>query len=154
MNSETYQFYKSIGICTHCRKNNAEPGKTLCLDCLIENRTYKKKHDPVRQRAIDKDKRQRRKERGLCVNCGCRPQYHGLLCSHCYSTVLRRKEREKSDLSRSELPKYGICYCCCKNPVMDGKKVCKSCYETRLNSIHKICYLTKEEKNAVNFVNG
>lgn len=153
MNSETYQFYKSIGICTHCRKNKAQTGKTLCLDCLVQNRTYKKKYDRDKQRMTDKNKRKWRKEQGLCVNCGRLPQYHGLLCSHCYGTVLRRKEREKNNLTRSELPKYGICYCCCKNPVIEGKKVCKSCYETRLNSIHKICYMTKEEKNASDFVN-
>lgn len=153
MRRDEYLFFKEQGICTHCRKNKAESGKTLCLECLIQNRTYKKKYNPDKQRLIDKKKREERKAMGLCVNCGRRPQYHGLLCSHCYTTVLKRKQKKKSRLLRSELPSYGICYICCTNPVLDGKKVCESCYQTRLNSIQKICYLSKDEKNAANFVN-
>ena len=136
MNKEEYAFYKSNGICTHCRKARAEPGITLCLDCKIKNRKYKKAYNSDKQRKIDKEKREFRKANSLCVNCGCRPQQHGLLCGRCYTTVLRRKERMDS-IPRSERASYGLCYTCGKNPVLSGKKVCKDCHETRLSAINK-----------------
>ena len=46
MNKEEYQFFKSRGICTHCKHEKAEHGKTLCLACKMQNREYKKKYDP------------------------------------------------------------------------------------------------------------
>ena len=50
MNKEEYQFYKSRGICTHCRHEKAEHGKTLCLHCKMQNREYNKKYDTEKLR--------------------------------------------------------------------------------------------------------
>ena len=74
MDKEEYQFFKSRGICTHCKHEKAEHGKTLCLACKMQNREYKKKYDPEKMRARDKANREYRKANGLCVNCGARPQ--------------------------------------------------------------------------------
>ena len=143
---ETYQFYKSIGICTHCRKEKAEDGHVLCLDCRMQAREHKKKYDPEKIRARDKANREYRKANGLCVNCGARPQQHGLLCNKCYSTILRRRAKN-ADVPRSERVSYGLCYICGKNELVEGRKVCASCYETRYKSISKIMYMNKTQKN-------
>ena len=151
MNKEEYQFFKSRGICTHCRHEKAEHGKTLCLSCKMQNRAYKKKYDLEKIRARDKANREYRKANGLCVNCGARPQQHGLICNKCYSTILRRRAGN-TGIPRSERVSYGLCYICGKNDLVKGKKVCAKCYDTRCKSISKIMHMTKEEKGAEEFV--
>lgn len=144
MDKEEYQYFKSKGICTHCRQEKAEQGKTLCLVCKMQNREYKS------ERKYDKEKEKSkyiyRKENGLCVNCGARPQQHKLICNRCYSTILRRKAKNTA-IPRSERVSYGLCYICGKNELVNGKKVCASCYEVRYKSISKIMYMSKENKN-------
>ena len=144
---EEYQYFKKLGICTHCRKEKAEKGKTLCLACKMQNREYKKKYDPDKMRARDKANREYRKDHGLCVNCGARPWQHGLICNKCYTTILRRKSKNTA-ISRSERVSYGLCYICGKNELVEGKKVCAKCYDTRYKSIRKIMYMSKQEKGA------
>lgn len=148
MNKEDYAWYKEHYICTHCRKERAVEGKTLCLACLLENRNYKKKNVDIEERKKrDKQKYEERKTQGMCVNCGKRPQQHGQICNKCYSTILRRKQKTKSNITRSERVSFGICYICGKEKVMKDKGVCPKCYEVRMKSITPIMYLTKEEKN-------
>lgn len=151
MNKEDYVWYKSRGLCTHCRKEKAVDGKTLCLECLILNRSYKKKPvDKEVQRERDKAKRAYRKEQGLCVNCGCRPQKHGLLCNKCYRTVqLRKIKRNAGKIPRTERVSFGLCYICGAEKLSD-RGVCQSCYEKRLEAISKASTMTKWDKNAFN----
>ena len=150
MDSKEYQFFKSIGICTHCRKEKAEKGRTLCLACKMQNREYKKKYDPEKMRARDKANREYRKDHGLCVNCGARPQQHGLICNKCYSTILRRRAGNTA-IPRSGRVAYGLCYIWGKNELVNGEKVCVSCYDTRYKSISKIMYMSKDSKRCENW---
>ena len=149
MNKEDYQWFKEHHICTHCRKEKAETGKTLCLSCLIENRKYKKKNvDKCLESQKSKEKRQQRKELGLCVNCGVRPQIHGLLCTKCYSTRKVRNERNRSTILRSERRSHNLCYIC-GSPAIQNKGVCSKCYQTRIVAMSSCMYMTKDEKNTV-----
>ena len=145
MNKEDYQFFKSMGICTHCKKEKAEKGRILCLACKMKNREYSKKYVPEKIKERDKENREYRKANGLCVNCGARPQQHGLICNKCYSTILRRRANNTA-IPRSERVSYGLCYICGKNGLAEGRKVCDSCYNTRYKSISKIMHMSKEQK--------
>lgn len=140
MNKETYDWYKSNGICTHCRHEKAVDGKTLCLVCLMENRKYRSKKDKSKTAESDKLKYQTRKDKGVCVVCGKNPQQHGLKCNRCYSRIKVKKEQNRADITRSERSQYGLCYVCGK-PKMKDRNVCSECYEKRLTSISKIMYL-------------
>ena len=37
-----YHFYKGLGICVRCHKNEAEPNKVMCLECIDKESEYKK----------------------------------------------------------------------------------------------------------------
>ncbi len=152
---EDYNFYKSIGICVACHKYTAAPGRTRCemcgakeaernkktLDSLSreEKKELNKKHYEAKKKKEDE-----RRSMGLCVKCG-RPQA-GTSSRLCLEHLLkerrkcaRQRQAKKMELSshmdRNELPSYGICYKCCKNPVMEGKKLCEACYESNLRAI-------------------
>lgn len=156
---EERHMRKEMGICVACGKERAYDGETLCLSCKMhqretESKKPKTEEQKQKQSIEDKEKYYNRKSLGVCVNCGKRPKQHGLLCERCYSTILRRKSRIQNDITRSERPNYNRCYICGKEGLMEGKRVCEECYQTRLKSISSIMYLTKEEKNAEKFVVG
>lgn len=144
-NKEDYLFYKSRGICTHCKKEKAENG-ILCLACKMRNREYRGKRDKEKQREYDRKRIENARANGLCLTCRTRPQQHGLVCNRCYATRLRINARKRT-IPRSEWVSYGLCYICGKNELLKGKKVCASCYEVRCKSISKIMYMSKEDKN-------
>ena len=76
MNKDLYYWYKDHGICTKCGRENAEPEKTMCSECLEKNRKYDKKRykDPKyreQQKIRCKTYRERKKASGLCKCCKC-----------------------------------------------------------------------------------
>lgn len=148
MNAENYAFYKSQGICTCCRKAKAIPGRTRCLDCRMEQRIYESKRKKKSDSKKDMERYNEAKANGICVRCKKRKAEHGLKCNRCYTAVLRKKKSIRIGVPRSELPNYGICYSCCKNEILPGRKVCGACYEKRLASVSKIMHMTKTEKNS------
>lgn len=152
-NSEDYQWYKRNGICTHCLKNKAEPKITLCLECKMENRKYRssKKKTKEERKIYDAQTRLFRKEHGLCTACGKHTKERGLLCNRCYAKARKNAKKhwkKTHDIPRSEYVSYGMCYYCGSTELVDGKKLCKKCYETRLACIDKIKHWTLEQKNS------
>lgn len=150
MTKDEYEFYKGLGICVNCLKEKAQKGYTRCLACRMAEREQeiargrKKEYDKEKY----KQKRLLRKQDGLCTKCGCRKAVKGLLCSRCYSYQVRYRKRNMKDISRSERVSHGLCYICGKESLMEGKRVCCSCYSKRMESMSKIMYLTKTEKKA------
>lgn len=143
---ETKKYYKEHGICTDCGQYDAAPGKLTCEVCAAkraereliryqnmsagEKEIYMKKHNRA-----SKERYHRRKKLGQCVKCG-KPQAKdsSRLCIFCREKERRRKRQE---IQRYELPSFGICYLCCKKPVVEGKKLCADCYGKTLISLKK-----------------
>lgn len=134
------EYRVSIGICTRCGKNKAEPNKRLCMECLgKENDTYyvngvsakKKESDKMRKRAYTVARR----EAGLCYRCGKTKASYGRMCERCRAKARSYRESARCDILRSERPYYGICYICGIDEVVNGKKVCQRCYSKRLETI-------------------
>lgn len=145
---ETKQYYRTHGICVDCGRYDAVPGRTCCEVCAAkraerERRRYrdmdiKKKAAYLKQHSESgKQRYYRRKNNGLCVNCG-KPQARDStrLCISCRAKEKQLKEKRKG-IPRYEMPSYGLCYLCCKNPILDGKKLCAECYEKQLKSMEK-----------------
>lgn len=142
---EEYHFYKRLGICTRCRKNLAEPGKVLCIECADadnERCRLKRLENLENRRKKDLEKYEKLKADGICTYCKKRKAQNGKYkCSLCLAKIQNRRESKKSDLLRSERRSHGICYICGKNTVLKDKGVCIDCYEVRMQSIQKIMYL-------------
>lgn len=148
MDRLSYQFYKGLGICTHCRHEKAEKGKTLCLTCMMDNRAYKKPYDKDKCKQRDTARYAFRKANGLCVSCGKEKQQHGLKCNKCYAKYRSKQLARHTDILRPERVSYGLCYICGK-PKLDDKGVCAECYKTRYESISAIMYLKVERRNYI-----
>jgi hypothetical protein len=87
---------KAQGIC-RCGRGECLPSRAYCLQC--------KAYEPV----IRKRKIARRREMGLCLRCGSRPQEKDVTCDRC-----KVKDRLKRTAERRQvLDHYGtMCACC------------------------------------------
>lgn len=140
---ENREYWRKIGYCTKCGKNPAEPNKSLCYECLGDrNDRYAQKERSATDREKDKIRKRKKaleyKESGLCYRCGKRAVVGGGLCRYCKAYLKRYRDKNRNDIGRNERTSYGICYICGKNKLMENKKVCTDCYETRLKTMPKM----------------
>ena len=146
---ENYKYYKEHGICPQCGAREHAPGRVRCEICLAQNAESKRRQfesETQQQRSsrlsnmntYHKKMRSRRKENGKCVWCG-KPlsAYSTCFCPDCRIKNQRNNERRKNGIPRSEWPAYGICYRCGKNPVVEGRKLCKECAEENIKNLKK-----------------
>ena len=90
---EDYAFYKKLGICVVCHKEDADPGHVSCRMCLLSH------NDST---AISNARRYvEAKKKGLCVHCRKRTASEGYAtCEECrekmrqYSYNRKRSKRK------------------------------------------------------------
>ena len=90
-----YWWYKEHGICVFCRQDNAIRGQVLCANCRDKNafqkhEYYNEHKSEIREKKkiLEKDKRKKRKDKGLCVDCGM-PAFEGR--TRCQRCVIRSR---------------------------------------------------------------
>ena len=95
---ELYRWYVDRGICFYCKKAYAEPGRTYCKKCLQRKLAMNERRDPdrVKRNSYNRERRERLKAEGLCVDCGRRPAVEGQ--TRC--PVCAQKKRESEQVSR------------------------------------------------------
>lgn len=76
-----YAYYKSMGICTYCHKENALPNRVYCGKCAKHISEYGQAHKAQRNKN-NRDIMARRRQNGLCVTCG-KPTNNGTYCNEC-----------------------------------------------------------------------
>ena len=82
-NKEIYNWYKSKGICPKCKTAWADPGHVFCRPCLNKRAAETMKYGSEYNARKCKERRERLKEKGLCVSCG-KPAVQGkVLCEKC-----------------------------------------------------------------------
>lgn len=135
-----YYWYKSHGICTQCRCQNAEPGKALCYDCREKatesSRKYSKEH------AAEKRQKQlaryyRLKEEGRCTCCK-KPTTNGVYCVEC-AAKNNRRNRERNHKEGKWFPdglreELGICKWCNEKAV-EGSIYCEKHLEQKRKTL-------------------
>lgn len=106
---EAYEWYKSKGICVGCRTAYAEPGRVYCATCTRKRRVSAEKHDPGNaiHRQYNRERRERLKAAGLCIDCGANPAADGIVrCRMCQrkkvesGKMYRMRERFKREAER------------------------------------------------------
>lgn len=164
---EHRRWMKEHHMCTECGKQDAYTlnGRTYCYECNEKHneRTQKQYHsEKVTQRVLEcaKQRREKRAEQGICVNCGKRKAEHGKKqCSICLAKGRENKHQNNNTIPRHERFAYGLCYKC-GNP-LDGQinkdgsksKLCTTCYSTypkppKTRVLHTpFCYTENSMKN-------
>lgn len=125
---ENRAYALKIGVCTVCKSGIPYPGKKICEDCLEKMSDYRAANrNPVKMHEVYKRRKAECEMKGLCIGCKKRRAREGhAYCVECYIRRRRKQISKIQTISRSERPKYGLCYVCGKE--LDNKtKVCTSC---------------------------
>lgn len=97
---ETYDYFKSKGICVYCKTQKARQGKISCLECAgkqaerraIKPRVYteeQKEKAKARERALYAQRR----ANGLCTECG-KPVYKNPYTTmYCYEHFVKSRRK-------------------------------------------------------------
>ena len=137
--NETRKFNKEHNICTMCGHEIVYDGYSTCEICREKQKDYsarfysketesKKEERNKKQAEYMRDKREKRKEQGVCVECGKK------LCAsskiHCIEHYLANKKAyKKIEIPREQRVDYGLCYTC-GNEIDDKQyKLCNVCLE-------------------------
>jgi hypothetical protein len=107
----------AAGLCTDC-SNQVEPGHVRCAECMEKRRKYKR------------DRSQRNRAAGLCVQCGS-PSDGKSLCRNCAV-----KQMEFSKTWRKKKVASGICRLC-PRPAEGGVQLCSACRKKEIEYLRK-----------------
>lgn len=139
-NQESRLYFKKLGFCPRCKRNKLFGDEKECPECIAMmyevNRKSKEKGN-VSTKEYYRNYNERLKEQGLCRGCRKRNIAVGhIYCSICLAKK-RIRARKNNGIERNERYKYGICYRCGKQELVQGKKLCQKCYEDSLKSLQK-----------------
>ena len=125
-----------LQICPRCRKNRLYPGERRCPECTEKARQFNEKYRD-RKNELQRVAYQAKPKEwdGKCRYCHKRPAEQGYKsCEYCRAR--RRRNKQKDGIDRMERPSYGLCHMC-KEPVMDGKRLCRKHYERAIANLPK-----------------
>ena len=155
---ETYLWRKTHGICVRCGREDAEPHKTKCVECLGQEAACAKKFRDSMSEAQKREqskrrrlKRDARKTSGLCVCCGKKVSKGKSYCLECWIKERRRKKaqyetrRMKTDFAE------GLC-CRCNEPALPGKKLCEKHYACVMRGIEVMNRRNQERKASAHHI--
>lgn len=150
-----YEPSKRAHICVACKKQDAYTlaGRAYCFECNEEkNAKARKRRAENREQQIqkDRDRYRRMKEQGLCAECGKPLDRIGVFCKRCNKKRNRRYAEAARNVKKINWPRgdNGICWQCNKEPVWNGKKLCKACYEKSVRQLREKADPRREEMNA------
>lgn len=131
-----YDLCKQAKICCDCKKQDAYTlnGHAYCYECNeIRNEKARQRRAENRERYVETERAHYRdtKEKRLCTSCGKPLDRPGVFCRRCnkkrnWKYARRRREAEQINWPRGS---NGICWQCNKEPVWNGKRLCKDCYD-------------------------
>lgn len=153
--SKNREYLKIVHRCRECKKIDAYTmiGRTFCADCVARNTELKReKYNSEKCKEIQKKIREQRKSEHKCVYCGkkLKDGYAFATCDLC-----REKQRERKRIrdakKNNNYPRggNGICWQCNKEPCIDGKHLCQSCYDNKMKIIDKMNDINRKEKEFI-----
>lgn len=141
--NKTRALLKELHICRECGEQDAYTlhGRTVCADCAARLAEYKRKaylaDGGQKNHEHCKARRERLKAEHKCPYCGraLPEEYAYITCEKCRAKmrVVTAENRRKKGTSTWEARRRdGWCFLCNKRPALEGKKLCRECYNKRL----------------------
>lgn len=134
---------KSLHLCLWCKQQDAFTlnGRSYCAECAEKlaqakyNKTYRNETTRQNRKEARKALRLRHIENHKCSQCGTSlpENYSFKLCEKC-----RTKNRLRDKTTTFMRGQNGICWLCNKQPVIENKRLCKTCYDKELQCLSKI----------------
>lgn len=142
---EYRKLLKQNHICRNCKKQDAYTlnGRTYCAECAEKNaeqkRNARKKDGGEKDRIACRKHQEKNRKEHKCVYCGRKLQedYNYKTCVYCRAKnrkYLEQRRREAGMISWDMRCSSDICFQCGKNPPIEGKRLCKECYEKKVQT--------------------
>ena len=141
---------KAAHMCLDCGKQDAYTlnGYTCCYECNAKRNQIAKEYraNGGGAKAVEGKRRrkQQRREEHKCITCG-KP----LSRLEPYATCKACRKRDRARRRAQFVPKRlvgVVCYQCCQEPPMPGKKLCEKCYNANLLKLGKAWAVNREKK--------
>lgn len=136
---EWAKMRKDAHLCIDCGRKDARTinGKCQCLQCAKKRADRSRElWDYDHEKELREARQARWKAAGLCSNCGHpKEEPDKALCINCRVRAKMRKERHK--INNGWLPRgaNGKCYQCNRAPAIEGKKLCRECYNKKIATL-------------------
>ena len=138
---DTYNWYKSRGICVNCHSEKAIKKQVHCLNCRDDKNLktmvyWNKKKDSINKKR--RELRQYRIENKLCTKCGCNllDNYSNKMCKECLKNIRERYKIKNGDkMTKWELWRSEEKCIRCGSERYKDSKLCKRCYDVSTNNI-------------------
>ena len=95
-------FYLSIKICPRCRRKRLYDGEKMCIECRAEANEWHLKYYHKHRESLNESNKirnkntyKKRKEQGVCVDCGLRKPAPGKVRCHICLDKNARDSRNK-----------------------------------------------------------
>lgn len=151
---QTRQYLKHQHKCRECRGIDAYTmnGRTHCAECaekIAERARKAREKDPKKYAEMQKGIRDKRREEGKCTRCGRELpyQYSFKTCPLCRIYGRNRLRNIRADTDKNVRGYNGICYQCNKEPAIEGKKLCRSCYSMKMHYLEKAMEVNRMRKD-------
>lgn len=132
------EIAKAEHRCIQCGKQDAYTlnGRSRCSVCSDKGKLAdRKRYQTHNSLEAQKKVREKRAANGLCVRCGRIAPPGRRTCALCIShTNQNLQDRRIAEGMNWPRGSNGICWTCNKEPVMEGKKICQSCYEKTMKA--------------------
>lgn len=138
------EFYISLRICPVCNKNTLYGEERACLECRARDAEYhaRRYENPEQRKQIihansesKKKRKQRRRDQGLCIECGKRRPREGIAtCSICRERDNRQKRiKYQGSTLRKQWMADGKCFLC-GGEREAGYKVCREHHQMYIDN--------------------
>lgn len=136
-----YQTRRRNHLCVRCGDQDAYTlgGRACCYDCAEKMREYYRNNRDV-YLETGKNFYSKRREAGVCTQCGKRPPIAGRIrCEICTAqkraySAEKYAEKRAERIAETGIPEDEICVKCLKNRRVENLRVCEDCREQLLRS--------------------
>ena len=138
---EWERMRKEAHVCVACGRMDRRTvaGGGLCLRCATKKADRRREtRDFQREKELRDARRGRFREAGLCTECGGKKEDPEMaLCATC--RLKARLGTTKRKIGRGWTPRgsNGRCYQCNRAPALDGRRLCRECYEKKLVTLRR-----------------
>lgn len=141
------KMHRDAGVCVQCGRKDKRTinGKGMCLYCATKVNESARKRRAENADKFNKRGKARREAwvaDGKCSCCGhAKEEPDKRMCCSCRTRHKMARIRLKIKKGKQPRGRDGWCWQCNNAPVMEGKKLCKTCYDKKMVTIRKSGWL-------------
>jgi len=146
---EWAKMRRDAGLCVDCGAKDARTinGKCWCLQCSRKRSARARANrNPEHESELRLARKEKRIAAGMCSVCGKpKEEPDKKMCIDCRVKAKYRKEKHKINSGWMPRGVNGKCWQCNKEMAIEGKRLCQSCYDTKVEKLMEVVAKRKSQ---------